>query len=172
MEPTTIAELAHEIADLVVNPTGYADDNEEADRRRARRSKLETAIRATAGGELGAAEAIGRIYGIAEDGLELETLDALLKRAGFRTPAGLIDGTGRALEETERTEELAEELEENGLGDLADYLRRRGLEEARRWLEEEELPRARTEDRELHHGEGFELGNLETALERLEAALR
>jgi len=64
--------------------------------------------------------------------------------------------------------ELADEFAENGLGDLADYLRANGLAATRRWLDETAIPQAREEDRELHRGEGFELGNLEVARETLE----
>lgn len=37
-------ELIHELADRIINPTGYPDDPEESDRRAARRDSLEAHI--------------------------------------------------------------------------------------------------------------------------------
>lgn len=155
LEPRQIAMLAAGNGIELPQPTG------------------DTILITPAGGraELGAGDALERIYRVAEDGLELETLDALLKRSGFRTAAGLIDPTGQARAELDRIEELADEFEENGLSYLAEHLRGQGVAETLEWLEREELPRARLEDQELHQGEGFELGNLETAEERLRFTL-
>jgi hypothetical protein len=57
------------------------------------------------------------------------------------------------------TEELAEEFTENGMSDVAEYLTERGVRETRKWLDAiialEDDP------------EGWRLGNLEVARERL-----
>jgi hypothetical protein len=49
-----VASLAHEIADAIVNPAGYADDADESNRRADERERVEGVIRATLKAELGA----------------------------------------------------------------------------------------------------------------------
>ncbi len=44
---TDLQEAVHEAADLAVNPTGYADDPDETDRRAHLRDQLEAALHAT-----------------------------------------------------------------------------------------------------------------------------
>jgi hypothetical protein len=58
--------------------------------------------------------------------------------------------------------DLAAEFEENGLSDLAEQLRECGTAGAREWLEDE-IAEARAND----DPEGWRLGNLEIARERL-----
>lgn len=44
MLPQHVREAAHELADAAMNPTGYADDSDESDRRAAKRDALESAL--------------------------------------------------------------------------------------------------------------------------------
>jgi hypothetical protein len=62
--------------------------------------------------------------------------------------------------------ELADEFAENGLHDVAEYLREHGVADTRVWIEGR-IAEAREEDRLYHRGEGWELGNLEVARDLL-----
>lgn len=44
-EMEALNEAIHEVADLAVNPSGYADDPDESEKRAERRDKLEVALR-------------------------------------------------------------------------------------------------------------------------------
>lgn len=63
-------------------------------------------------------------------------------------------------------QDLADEFAENGLDDVAEHLREHGVAETREWIDGR-IAEAREEDRRYHHGEGFELHNLEVARDRL-----
>lgn len=65
------------------------------------------------------------------------------------------------------TIDLAEEFRENGLYEAAEYLAENGVKATLTWIENEAMPRAIEEDRLWHHGEGFELHNLQVARDRL-----
>lgn len=62
----------------------------------------------------------------------------------------------------EATNDLAEEFEENGLNDVADYLRTHGVAATRVWIGGEIAEAAANDD-----PEGWRLGNLEVARDRL-----
>lgn len=66
-------------------------------------------------------------------------------------------------------QEIADEFAENGLYDAAEYLREHGAEATVRWIDSEAMPKAIEEDQQWHHGEGFELHNLQVARDRLTA---
>lgn len=61
--------------------------------------------------------------------------------------------------------DLADEFTENGLEDVADYLRANGLAATREWIDS-----AIAESRRNDDPEGWRLGNLEVAKDRLRDA--
>ena len=67
--------------------------------------------------------------------------------------------------------DIAERFAEEGLGDLASYVRKHGPVRAIGYCDAE-IARATTEDELYHHGEGWELHNLEAARDELRAAAR
>jgi hypothetical protein len=71
-----------------------------------------------------------------------------------------------AMTPADADDDLADEFAENGLYDVAEYLRANGRAATREWLPGR-IEEAREDDRQYHHGEGFELGNLEVARDRL-----
>lgn len=66
--------------------------------------------------------------------------------------------------------DLADEFEENGLYDLAEFVREHGIESAKVWIDNVAMVRAIEEDRLWHHGEGYELHNLSVARDMLNDA--
>lgn len=65
-----------------------------------------------------------------------------------------------------RHEDMAAEFTENGLDDVAEHLREHGLAATRRWIDGEIAEAAENDD-----PEGWRLGNLEVARDRLVYAL-
>lgn len=61
------------------------------------------------------------------------------------------------------TDEMAAEFQENGLDDVADYLRAHGAVATRRWIDSVIAEAAENDD-----PEGWRLGNLEVARDRLD----
>lgn len=91
---------------------------------------------------------------------------AARREAEKREGAGIY-ATMSARDEDE-IHELADEFAENGLHDVAEHLRENDIASTREFVEKR-LVEAREDDRLYHHGEGFELHNLEVARDRLAA---